>query len=74
MIKTSENFRAELSKPFRQGIANEIVLYTNMFITSLLSFKIKSEHLPIITQDSFLAKSFINSDSWTNNSSAFVKL
>lgn len=30
MIKTSENFRAELSKPFRQGIANEIVLYTNM--------------------------------------------
>ena len=30
MIKTSENFREELSKPFRQGIANEIVLYTNM--------------------------------------------
>lgn len=30
MIKTSEKFREELSKPFRQGIANEIVLYTNM--------------------------------------------
>ena len=30
MIQVSESFRAELSKPFRTGITNEILLYTNM--------------------------------------------
>lgn len=30
MIQVSESFRAELSKPFRTGITNEIMLYTNM--------------------------------------------
>ena len=30
MIQVSESFREELSKPFRTGITNEILLYTNM--------------------------------------------
>ena len=37
--------------------------------TSLLSFNIKSEHLPTITQDSFFAISLISFASFTNNSS-----
>ena len=38
-------------------------------IKFLLSFIIKSAHLPTITQESFLANFFINSDSFMNNSS-----
>ena len=50
-----------------------LLLVVGFAITFLLSFNIKSAHLPTITHDSFCDTSLINSDSLINNSSAFVR-